>query len=278
MDKPAGMTSHDVVARVRRVYQTRAVGHTGTLDPFATGLLVLLLGKGTRLARFVERRDKTYRAVARLGVTTDTDDATGGEVSRTAAPLPGEAAVREALAALVGRIEQRPPAFSAKHIGGERSYRKARRGEPVTLAPVAVTVHALDVLAWDGERVTFRARVSAGTYLRALARDLGESLGVGAHLVALRREAIGELRVEEAVPLASLDAATPLRPLRDVVAHLPTLVLDEAQWEEVARGRPLADAWSGEEATVILLHGEDVAAVAAASGGRLHPKVVLAAL
>jgi tRNA pseudouridine55 synthase len=213
VDKPAGLTSHDVVARVRKLFHTRAVGHTGTLDPFATGLLVLVLGAATRLARWAERRRKVYRATVRLGQTTTTDDLTGALVSeRTPGEWPSLEAVGKALAALTGLQQQRPPAYSAKLIGGVRSYRLARRGgggrgAAVEPAPVAVTVHRLVLVEYRPPLVTLRAEVSPGTYLRAVGRDLGEALGTGAHLTELRREQVGSWRVDEAHPLAGTDRA-----------------------------------------------------------------------
>jgi tRNA pseudouridine55 synthase len=279
VDKPSGPTSHDVVAQVRRVFGLRAVGHTGTLDPFATGLLVVLLGRATRLARFVEAAPKTYLAVARLGRRTDTDD-------RTGAPL-GEAgdvtrldygSVRAAIEALAGDRRQRPPAFSAKRVGGERSYRLARRGRPVELAEVVVTVHSIELVAWRAPDATFRATVSAGTYLRALARDLGDALGVGAHLVELRREAVGALRVEDAVPLERLLPKTPLVPLRAVLCDLPAVMLDAAERDAVRHGRFVADRRVGGRpgsGPVALLADGDVVAVARPDAGQLRPIVVL---
>ena len=240
MDKPAGPTSHDVVHRVRRIFRLRSVGHTGTLDPFATGLLVLLLGRGTRVARFLDAAEKTYLATARLGWATDTDDLTGQPLGEPGAvgELDPES-VRQALAGMVGSQLQRPPAFSAKHVGGERSHRLARRGAAVELAPVLVTVHRLDPVRFEGPLVTFRATVSTGTYIRALVRDLGERLGVGGHLTALRREAIGPLRVEDAVALDALTGDTPLIPLRRLLGHLPAVELDEAARIDVLHGRPV---------------------------------------
>ncbi len=195
-----------MVARVRKALQTRAVGHTGTLDPFATGLLVVLVGRATRLARFVEQQAKTYLATARLGVVTATDDATG-EVLATMDPAlsaPADAEIGAVVARFLGRQRQRPPAYSAKHVDGERSYRKARRGETVTLPEVEITVSALSVVRYQWPELEFRATVSPGAYVRALARDFGERLETGAHLTVLRREAIGGLRVEQAVYLAEL--------------------------------------------------------------------------
>ncbi len=279
MDKPSGPTSHDVVARVRRIFGIRAVGHSGTLDPFATGLLVLLLGRATRLARFVEAVPKTYRAVARLGSRTDTDDRTGATLGQPVDPrCLDEVAVRAAIAGLAGERRQRPPAYSAKRIGGERSYRLARRGQAVELAEVPVTVHRIELLEWCAPDVAFRATVSAGTYVRALARDLGEALQVGGHLVELRREAIGRLKVEDAVPLERLEPGTPLVPLRIVLGDLPAVALDEAEQAAVRHGRAVADRWGGGGAgpdPVALLADDDVVAVARREEGRLQPVVVL---
>ncbi|HEX3234409.1 MAG TPA: tRNA pseudouridine(55) synthase TruB [Gemmatimonadales bacterium] len=274
LDKPAGMTSHDVVQRVRRVLGTRAAGHTGTLDPFATGLLVVLVGRATRLARFVEAQAKTYLATARLGIRTDTDDRTGAPVG-IEGPGTGcsEAQVRQTLAGFAGEQQQRPPSYSAKHVDGERSYRLARRGKDVAPAPVAVTVHQIELVAWAAPELVFRATVSPGTYLRAIARDLGERLGVGAHLTALRREAIGPLRVEDAVSLDRL-APSDLLPARAVLRHLPVRELDEPDRRAVSHGRavPADPAPAGD---VALLHGGELVAVARAVDGWLRPSVVL---
>ncbi|MDQ3427201.1 MAG: tRNA pseudouridine(55) synthase TruB [Gemmatimonadota bacterium] len=280
MDKPAGITSHDVVQRVRRALGIRAVGHTGTLDPFATGLLILLVGPATRLARFVEAQAKTYLATARLGVRTDTDDLTGTALDQPAASGEvGEARVREALGRFLGEQQQRPPGYSAKHIDGERSYRRARRGEQVELPAVPVTVHRIDLLSYRASDITFRATVSAGTYLRAIARDLGERLEVGAHLTALRREAIGAIRVEDAVSLDCLSAAD-LLPASRVLEHLPALQLDEADRRAVAHGRAVVGSAPSQprgDGMVALLADGDVVAIAQEADGLLQPRVVLRA-
>ncbi len=274
IDKPEGVTSHDVVGQVRKALGTRAVGHTGTLDPFATGLLVVLVGRGTRLARFVEQQAKTYLATARLGSTTATDDLTGPVLTEVSGAAPDDAAVRNAATQLLGPQWQRPPVYSAKRVGGERSHRLARRGVTVELEPVEVVVHTLDVLAVDGWDVTFRTTVSPGTYVRALARDLGARLGVGAHLTALRREAIGPLRVEDAVPLDDVRTGIELVALAQVVAHLPAVAIDASACRDASHGRaiPAPDLMEG---LVVLRHGDDVVAVATATEGWLKPKVVL---
>ncbi|MFL5496460.1 MAG: tRNA pseudouridine(55) synthase TruB [Gemmatimonadales bacterium] len=276
VDKPAGMTSHDVVQRVRRVLGTRAAGHTGTLDPFATGLLVVLVGRATRLARFVEAQAKTYLATARLGIRTDTDDLTGAVlgIAEQGAGL-AEALVREVLGGFAGEQQQRPPSYSAKHVDGERSYRLARRGAAVSPAPVTVTVHRIELVEYREPELVFRATVSPGTYLRGIARDLGERLGVGAHLTALRREAIGPLRVEDAVPLERL-APSDLLAAREVLRHLPSRELDEPGRLAVSHGRavPSEPVAAGD---VALLHGGELVAVARAEAGWLRPSVVLGA-
>jgi tRNA pseudouridine55 synthase len=276
VDKPAGLTSHDVVLRIRRVLATRAVGHTGTLDPFATGLLVALVGRATRLARFVEAQPKRYLATARLGIATDTDDATGAPL-REAVDVAhlGEAAVRSALAGFLGEQQQRPPRYSAKHVDGQRSHRLARRGEGVDPAPTTVTVHQMELVSFAPPDVEFRVTVSPGTYVRALARDLGERLGVGGHLTALRREAIGGLRVADAVSLDRLTREAVL-PVRAVLRHLPAVELDEPGRIAVRHGRALP-AEAGAEGLVALLRGGEVVAVARASDGWLRPSVVLEA-
>lgn len=255
------------------------MGHTGTLDPFASGLLVILVGRATRLARFLDGLPKTYTGVARLGVRTDTDDRTGTPLGEPAS-LAGidEHRVAAAVYAMVGSYLQQPPAYSAKKVEGVRSYRRARRGEPVSVRQVPVTVYAAELLGFADDRVTFRVRVSTGTYIRALARDLGERLGVGAHLAELRRAAIGGLQVEDAVPLMDVGPGTPLVPLTRVLQHLPTVALDDAQRSEVRHGRRLRgdglNAPQANEAVVLTAEG-DVVAVARAEEGYLQPVVVL---
>ena len=277
VDKPAGVTSHDVVQQVRRRVGIRAAGHTGTLDPFATGLLVVLIGSATRLARFVEAQSKTYLATAQLGVRTTTDDLTGAVVD-TAIGMPPEPSVREALAGFVGLQLQQPPQYSAKRVAGERSYRKARRGERVELADVSVTVHWIELLKYAPPELTFRAAVSAGTYIRAIARDLGDRLGVGAHLSGLRREAVGSLRVEDAVPLEQVSPAVVL-PARRVLGDLPGFDLDDAARNDVIHGRAVVDCRESgkrESGEVVALLGDgQLVAVARAEDGWLRPTVVL---
>ncbi|HEX9127779.1 MAG TPA: tRNA pseudouridine(55) synthase TruB [Gemmatimonadaceae bacterium] len=215
VDKPAGMTSHDVVQHVRRVYGERSIGHLGTLDPFATGLLVLLLGRATRLATFIEAEPKVYEATIKFGEETDTDDATG-TVIRTAT-VPREADVRSAVKSLTGTISQVPPAYSAKSVDGTRAYDAARRGEPLELAAVNVTVHAWELGKLTGDSLSAVITCSGGTYIRALARDLGRLTSSAAHLESLRRIRAGTFDVRDAATLDSLaDNPARVRALRVV--------------------------------------------------------------
>jgi tRNA pseudouridine55 synthase len=262
------------VQRVRLALGIRAVGHTGTLDPFATGLLVVLVGRATRVARFVEAQPKTYLASARLGVATDTDDATGAVIGGDPAALPGIDELRGALASFAGAQQQRPPAFSAKRIDSERSHQLARRGMAVALRDSPIVVHDIELLEYLPPDLVFRCTVSAGTYVRALARDLGDQFGAGGHLTALRRERIGALDVADAVPADDLAAGQPLVPLARVLRHLPAVALDDFGRVAVRHGRSV----SGEPAltgTVALLHEGEVVAVAEAGAGVLRPVVVL---
>jgi tRNA pseudouridine55 synthase len=215
VDKSAGMTSHDVVQHVRRIYGERSIGHLGTLDPFATGLLVLLIGRATRLATFLDTEPKVYEAVIRFGTETDTDDETG-TVIRTA-DLPSESGVRSGLEALTGTISQIPPAYSAKSVDGTRAYDAARRGEPLDLPPVAVTVQSWEIRQLSREALSAVITCGGGTYIRALARDLGRLASSAAHLSTLRRTRVGEFDIRDAATLESLGAdPARVRPLRVV--------------------------------------------------------------
>ncbi|HYN87402.1 MAG TPA: tRNA pseudouridine(55) synthase TruB [Ardenticatenaceae bacterium] len=205
VDKPAGMSSHDVVARVRRLARTKKVGHAGTLDPLATGVLVLALGSATRLLEYLTNHDKQYLATVVLCVTTSTYDAEGEETSRYDGALPGRSAVEGRLDAFRGEISQVPPIYSAIKQEGEALYAKARRGEVVSVPPRLVTIYALDLLDYQPPRLELRVRCSKGTYIRSLAHDLGQALGTGAFLQALRREASGPFTLDQAQTLATLE-------------------------------------------------------------------------
>jgi tRNA pseudouridine55 synthase len=247
VDKPAGLTSHDVVARIRRLAGTRKVGHAGTLDPMATGVLVVGVNRATRLLGHLTLTEKAYDATVRLGTSTHTDDAEGETLS-TASPSDLEqvdgAAVRRAVEAFVGDIEQRPSQVSAVKVDGRRSYARVRAGEAVDLPPRPVTVHALqvhDVRPGPGHvDVDISVRASSGTYIRAIARDLGASLGVGGHLTALRRTAVGSFDLTAAHSLDALADDLALIDLSEVARRcFPGLDLDDEQARDVRVGRRL---------------------------------------
>jgi tRNA pseudouridine55 synthase len=237
------MTSHDVVARVRRLAGQQRVGHAGTLDPMATGVLLICLGRATRLIEYVMAGQKIYRATIRFGVTTDTLDAEGEVVAQQDPSHLDEAGLRALLPQFVGRIEQVPPIFSAIKQGGQPLYKRARAKEPVEIGPRQVTIEALTWGDWQPPDLTLEVTCSPGTYIRALARDLGEAAGVGAHLTALRRTQSGRWRVAEAVPLAMLEGAASwqsyLQPPDQAVAHLPAVALSAEDVRRVRQGQRL---------------------------------------
>ena len=273
VDKPAGITSHDVVAIVRRAVRSRRVGHTGTLDPFATGLLVLLIGRGTRLIPYVEGEPKVYDATIRFGAETDTDDATGA-VTREAEP-PEHDRVPAAIARLTGEIEQVPPAYSAKKVAGSRAYDAARRGEPLVLAPSRVTVHRWESCAWDGDTLDVRITCSAGTYIRALARDLGRLLESAAHLTALRRIRSGAFSVDDAATMDQITAGAfdPL-PLRRAIPSMPVRALADTELTRVIHGNAIA-AETDAPRFALVDAAESLVAIADRQGDELRPRLVL---
>lgn len=282
MDKPAGPTSHDVVLAARRALGQSRAGHAGTLDPPATGLLVVLAGRATRLARFVAMVSKTYVGTIRFGWETSTDDATGTPL---AAPEERFRDIsREDLAAALDRVRaqplQVPPAVSAKKVDGVRAYRLARRGEPAELEAVPVLIYDLQLLGWDAASgsADIAVECSAGTYVRALARDVGRALGTAAHLAALRRTAIGRWTVHEAVELATLvpGVMPPLRPMAEAVSHLPAVILPHGEAEKVRHGRQV-EAGREVSGPVAVFDSTGLIAVADSRAGVLHPEVVLAA-
>lgn len=239
VDKPAGPTSHDVVERVRRALGTRKAGHTGTLDPFATGVLPVCLGQATRLVRFLAVGDKLYRASIRLGFATTTDDLEGAPLGPVAA-APAPQRISAACAELVGALMQVPPAFSAKRIGGRRAYERARAGEAVEMDAIPVTVHRLELLSVSGELLELEISCSPGTYIRALARDLGRKLGVGAHLLGLRRLRSGAFGLARAVAWDDIGSSIdPIVPLADLLMEFPSVAVGEHGREALRHGRDL---------------------------------------
>jgi tRNA pseudouridine55 synthase len=262
VDKPAGWTSHDVVARTRRLAGTRKVGHAGTLDPMATGVLVLGVGRATRLLGHLQLADKEYLATMRLGVTTVTDDAEGDVLERVDASDVDPDRLRAEVAALTGDIEQVPTAVSAIKVDGKRSYARVRAGEDVQLAARPVTVSTFDVTRLQPGTdegvavldVDVRVVCSSGTYVRALARDVGTALGVGGHLTALRRTRVGGFGLDVARTLEELERSFDHVPLDDAArSAFPALDLDERSAGEVRFGRPLRDLDLGHDGPVALM-------------------------
>ncbi len=257
VDKPSGWTSHDVVGRVRRLAETRKVGHAGTLDPMATGVLVIGVGRATRLLGHLQVADKEYVATVRLGQSTITDDAEGDVVSSTLAGHLDAEAITAAMAPLTGSIEQVPSSVSAIKVEGQRSYARVRAGEDVDLPARPVTVEAFELgevrPSDDVVDADVRVVCSSGTYVRALARDLGEALGVGGHLTMLRRTRVGSFDLASAHTLDELEADFVVTDLnRAARSSFPTLDLDDAQAGDVRFGRPLAGLALGSDRPVAL--------------------------
>jgi len=297
IDKPAGPTSHDVVARARRALGERRIGHTGTLDPAASGVLPLVVGRATRLARFLSAADKSYEAAIRLGLSTDTGDAQGiGVWAPSHHALPSRDTIDQALATFRGTFMQQPPAYSAKRIDGRRSYdlARARRGalgtqNPVFVlpSPVEVTAHAIDILGVSGDDVTLQVTCSAGFYLRSLAHDLGEQLGTGAHLIGLRRTRSGDFSLRDSVALDAVEldpeyGKAALVPLALMLPSMSSVVLTAEGAKHASHGRVLeaADLVSGLQShppwiRLLDQDGELVGVARCEASGVLHPSVVL---
>ena len=278
VDKPVGPTSHDIVARARRDLNVPRIGHTGTLDPFASGLLLLCVGRATRLAEYLTGLAKGYEAVARLGVSTDTEDHQGEIVEeRSGWESLTEDYIRAAMTDFTGTIDQIPPQFSAKKVDGVRMHERARRGEHVELPARSITVHELELIEFSAPFVCFRTVCSSGTYVRSLARDLGEALGVGAHLTELRRTSIGRFSVTDSVSVdtiqepGAVDAAA-ITPLA-AMAHLRTLAVEQDDVTRISHGQKVTV--EGEpDGPVAVAFGEDLVAVGEVNDGRLRPKKV----
>jgi tRNA pseudouridine55 synthase len=288
IDKPQGPTSHDVVAAARRMLGETKIGHTGTLDPLATGVLPLAIGRATRLVRFFAASDKEYEATIRFGFSTDTYDITGREISRTNGVPAHEDLVR-GLQALTGEYLQPPPAFSAKKVAGRRAYDLARSDRAVALAPTAVRVARADLLTFSGGRARVVLTCSAGFYVRSFAHMLGELTGTGACLEALRRTRSGQFCLDKALPIAELSepsrVASALIPMSALLHDLPAVTVNSRGLERVSHGRGLepgdyercpallpAEAW----VRLVDLRGELIGiGTPAADPGSLHPAVVL---
>lgn len=281
LDKPPGMTSFGAVEKVSRLLGKRKCGHAGTLDPMATGVLPVCVGRATKIAAYIAMQDKEYDASFRFGVATDTGDVTGREVETRPGAGPAERAVSAAVTALVGTWEQVPPAYSAVKVGGTRAYALARRGEAVDLAPRRVTVTAAKVLAWSPEGFRVFLQCSKGFYVRALSRDLGAALGVPMAVSALRRLRCGPFRIEDAVTLEALGEAARRGEAMAAILTIPRALAGFPQWEvsaeaaaAVRQGRQpgpwlAGRATEGSQSVVLLTHGADgpVALVGRGAGG-----------
>lgn len=284
IDKPAGLTSHDVVNRVRRILQERAVGHLGTLDPMATGVLPLVLGRMTRLAQFYNDAEKSYEGEIRFGLATDTYDAEGEPAGP---PQPVQLTleqVREIAARFRGTIQQVPPPFSAKKIQGVPAYKLARRKQEVTLEPVTVEIKEFEILDLAGGVSRFRARVASGTYMRSVAHEMGRELGCGAHLGSLRRTTVGEFAQESAHTLEELQAAAERGEAEKLMVHprrllpaFPSVTATEEHATRIRHGQAVNLPELSKARLVKVFFGqEELIAIATRVAGTLfHPKVVL---
>lgn len=282
VDKPAGPTSHDVVAQLRRTTGLGKVGHAGTLDPFASGLLLLLLGHATRLSEYFLDLDKSYDATARLGIETSTHDPEGCILREDAGwESVSEADLRAALAEFQGTLLQTPPRYSSKKVSGEAAHRRVRRGEDIMLSPAEVVVHEIDLLRFSPPEVQFRVRCSSGTYIRALARDLGRRLGVGAHLTGLVRTGVGTFGLDRAAPLGDLtDPAAVMErliPPALALSHLPSVEVTSSEAERIRDGQSvsLANTRPPQGEPVCILLDGNLLAVGGVEGERLRPRKVL---
>lgn len=279
VDKPAGVSSHDVVAHTRRAAHTKRVGHAGTLDPFATGLLVLAVGNATRLLPYLDAEPKVYEARVRFGFETDSDDVTG--LPTNSAALPSWDSLSSAIASLTGAIQQVPPAYSAKHVNGERAYKLARRGEEVELKPVDIVVHNWQIVHQTSDTLDVVITCKGGTYVRALARDLGRALGSAAHCETLRRVQSGRCHVANAVPLTLLERGaiaegtvmlmSPLLALQEMT-HVE---INEAEKADIRLGRSIPAATEGARAVLVSADGNIVSIANRTADNRWQPKVVL---
>lgn len=286
IDKPAGWTSHDVVARVRRICEERSVGHLGTLDPMATGVLPLLLGKLTRLAQFFTSADKAYEGSIRFGFATDTYDAEGEKIGKEVSPKFDQMELEECLAGFRGPIEQVPPPYSAKKVNGVPAYKLARRQEPVELKRINVDVTELALRRFNPTEfvMDFAAVVSSGAYLRSLAHDLGQALGTGAHLSALRRTRVGGFHLSDAVTLEALERSKSedslekyLLSTRSLLQEFPAITANEEQLARIRHGNAVnLPEFSGAKRIRIYPAEGELAAIAERVAGTLfQPKIVL---
>ena len=274
IDKPGGMTSHDVVQRIRKLLKTSKVGHLGTLDPMATGVLPLCIGKATRMGQFLASSPKEYTGEMRFGFATSTYDREGEREGLETPLVHSQSQVEEAICTLTGSFDQQPPLISAKKIGGEPSYKLARRGMPIQSPAVPVEVERFELLRFEPPLATFRVVCSAGTYVRSLAHDLGQRLGCGAHLESLRRLRSGDFGIEQAVRLDRATAADVV-PMENLLAEYPSITVDgDVEEDRVRHGNPVATTVESGLARIFNKKGEFLA-VASVESGWARPRVVL---
>lgn len=285
IDKPAGLTSHDVVNRVRRLLGERSVGHLGTLDPMATGVLPLVVGRLTRLAQFYNSAEKTYEGEIRFGFATDTYDAEGEPITPVSETAPAPEQVADVVSRFRGVIEQTPPPFSAKKIRGIPAYKLARKHHEVELKPVQVEIKEFDLLGVEGDRARFRARVTSGTYLRSVAHDMGRLLGVGGHLASLRRTVVAEFDLAEAHTLEELEAVGKggeeqeqlfMHPRR-LLPAFPAVTASDESAAKIRAGRAVNLPEMSRAPQVKVFYGQNqlIAIAQRVAGTLFHPKVVL---
>ena len=273
IDKPEGMTSHDVVLTIRKRFRSPKVGHFGTLDPMATGVLPVALGKATRFGQFISSSPKVYEGAIRFGFATNTYDRDG---TPTTDERPLEGNVEKAMHSLIGVLDQVPPPFSAKKIGGVPSYKLARKNRTIEMPASRVHIERFEVIEFNAPRMTFRVVCSPGTYIRSLAHDLGQRLGCGAHLTALRRTHSGEFRIENAV---TLDACAPpdLIPIEALLTSLPMIEVSATEEDRVVHGNEIRGAAHGPLARIFNKKGEFIA-LASVQSGWVRPRLVLTSI
>lgn len=281
IDKPPGPTSHDIVDEARRILLIKRIGHTGTLDPFATGLLVLLLGPATRLAEYLKDYEKTYRGVIRLGVKTDTDDVTGAVIEEKTVPTFSTRNIENEMKRFHGKLSQKAPAYSAVKVSGERLYRRARRGAEVNAPTREIEIYSLSLVEYNRPDLIFEVTCSSGTYVRALARDIGEALGCGAHLAALTRTAAGPHELNDSITMDELKTAD-VGVLREKKAYIkiaellpefPTVIITQEEATRIIHGKEitLAPADEAEGPLLKLVLDGKLAAVGRVDGDSIRP-------
>jgi tRNA pseudouridine55 synthase len=276
LDKPAGLTSRDVVNRVQRLVKPHKAGHAGTLDPLATGVLVVAIGPATRLIEYVQRLPKTYQGTFLLGRSSDTEDIEGEVMVMADAAAPTADQLQAVLPQFLGTIQQRPPAYSALKVAGQRAYKLARRGETVELAPRSIEIHSLEILRYAYPELELLVRCGSGTYIRSLGRDIALALGTAAVMSALRRQAIGPFQAVEALPVADLTLEAiqrHLQPASKALGELPQVEVDRAECQRLANGQFIPDRWNleGTEFAALDPTGQLIAIVAPADARQRRP-------